>query len=382
MTLKYVELPENLLSLPDSDLKSFCTGIKKDSVLIRSILMSEVQACRNGKNPPQRTLRGLWYQLVKPVLSRLGLLDKHKNHKRGWDKLLSAYLVELVDARACDYETLGIVDGSRQRQAPARRMLAIKNVPVVEKHQPNIIILSEKDSIYHVIRPVADIFGLACYSAGGQSSYAAIENLVKQMVRDKAFSGAEIHLLTLTDYDPAGYIIDQAVAEQVAKIAGRLDIAAIYHKRLGIQPHQVDPDTLWQNAYTPSRKNFDEWFARTGGVKGEPLGLELDCLTFAEIRDIFVKGVKTIIPDESPYHKTIGQAMLEMLIYEALEGDIQSLVDKMYAAIDGDKLLDELECDADRVAQFARIGDPYIHPLDDDIFGKVGEIRTMLARVN
>ncbi len=91
MTLKYVELPENLLSLSDSALKSFCTGIKKDSVLIRSILMSEVQACRNGKNPPQRTLRGLWYQLVKPVLSRLGLLDKHKHHKRGWDKLLSAY---------------------------------------------------------------------------------------------------------------------------------------------------------------------------------------------------------------------------------------------------------------------------------------------------
>ena len=228
---------------------------------------------------------------------------------------------------------------------------------------------------------MAGIFGLACYSAGGQSSYAAIENLVKQMARDEAFSGDEIYLLTLTDYDPAGYIIDNAVAEQVAKIGGRLGIATLYHKRLGIHPHQIKPDTLWQNAYTPSKRHFDEWFARTGGVEGEPLGLELDCLTFAEIRDIFVTAIKNII-DESPYHKTIGQAMLEMLIYEALEGDIQALVDKMYRAIDGDRLLDELECEADIVAQFARIGDPYIHPLDDDIFGKVDEIREMLARVS
>lgn len=381
MSLKYVELPRNLLSLSDDALKSLCTGIKKDSVLLRSILMSEVATCKKTK-PQQRTLRGLWYQLVKPVLSRLGLLDKHKNHKRGWDKLLSVYLVELVDTRVCDYETLGIVDGSRQRQPPARHTLSIKKVPVVEKHHPNIIILSEKDSIFHVIKPVANIFGLACYSAGGQSSYAAIENLVKRMVRDKAFWGDEICLLTLTDYDPAGYIIDNAVVEQVRKVAGRLGIATIRHKRLGIQPHQIDPDTLWQNAYTPSRKNLNEWFAQTGGVEGEPLGLELDCLTFDEIRDIFVTGIKNIIPDETPYHKTIGQATLEMLIYETLKDDIQSLVDEMYEAIDGDKVLDELECDADIVAQFTRIGDPYIHPLDDDIFGKVDEIRAMLAGVN
>lgn len=46
-----------------------------DSQVMRTLITAEVEAIRNGAERETRTMRNLWYSLVKPALSRAGLLN-------------------------------------------------------------------------------------------------------------------------------------------------------------------------------------------------------------------------------------------------------------------------------------------------------------------
>jgi hypothetical protein len=115
-----LETITGLLARPDAELRALL-GPLSNADLLRTLILSEARDIENGAEREQRTLRGLWYDLVKPALSRCGRLHAKTANGReiAWDHLLSRYLAELVRAGATSYEDLRIVDDSRRRRGQA-----------------------------------------------------------------------------------------------------------------------------------------------------------------------------------------------------------------------------------------------------------------------
>ena len=79
---KIARLETYPLDMTDGQLRAALGGLP-DSELMRSLIMAEVAAIRGGAERETRTMRGLWYDFVKPVLSRAGRLgDKTRGGQR------------------------------------------------------------------------------------------------------------------------------------------------------------------------------------------------------------------------------------------------------------------------------------------------------------
>jgi len=170
------------------------------SQVIRSLLMSELEAMRNGAEREDRTMRhGLWYELAKPALSRSGRLnDKTGNGKPvDWPALLSKYLAELVREGVTTYEELRIVDGSRQRQTAVDITRTIADVQLVGGHFPRVILFTEKDTIWPVVADLASLYGVSAISGGGEPSNACTENTVKRIMCSEAYCYRPISLIVI-----------------------------------------------------------------------------------------------------------------------------------------------------------------------------------------
>ncbi len=277
------------------------TGLR--SIIMRSILIAEVKAVRSGGHRERRTMRSLWYELVKPVLSRAGILNKKTAGGKAvrWDGKLSIYLAELVRAGFTSYEELLIIDGSRQRQPAHNINIPVANVQMVGAHFPWVILFTEKDTIWQELQGLADLYGVSAISGSGQPALACTENTIRAIVRSESFQEElpeSIILLALTDYDPAGFDIFEAQREQIIDTAGAMDddelgnLRIIDDIRIGINPNQLDTTEREANSYEPKDQGLDDWFRLTGGVDGKRLGLELDALPLSQLRRMFAEAIE------------------------------------------------------------------------------------------
>lgn len=301
----YTRLNKYIKDISAKELREIFPPETQNSHLMRSIIMNEAEFSPVDYD---RTLRALWYSVVKPTLDKLGLLtekDSTEESLTKWDSELSRYAADLVRKGLLTYQDLHIVDQSRQRSNPADRYSIVDmetfGYQVGVRAYPNIIIGTEKDTVYNILRDLAALFGCSCISGKGQNSLGAMEDLLRGMGRDHKY----ILILTLTDYDPSGYYIADTFRNQVEDLKAALDITAMVNiERVGITPDQLTPEEVEQNKYTPKPANLDKWFAATGGINGEPKGLELDALPPDRIREIFVTSIRKYI-DPAMYEKII-----------------------------------------------------------------------------
>lgn len=393
MSLRCVDLPKSPLEMDREEIKLHLEG-QSWAILMRSLLVYEIgrvrEAKKGGETIESRTLRSLWYTLVKPSLDKLGALEKSyftservKQKDIGkvpdWDGLMSKYLVQLVDDRWTSYEELAIIDGSRQRRPPRKQSLSVRSVETVGVHHPNLVLFTEKDTIYGIVESIAALYGISVLSGSGKPSYAATENLIRKMIGHPKFQvGCDITILTLTDYDPSGYIISTAVVKQMAKVSATLPkVGKVAYRRLGLEPEQLTPEELAKNTYTPAPAGLKKWFEETGGVNDKPLGLELDALPISRIRDLFVDGLQAVIGGEEEYHRDLARALVDLLIWEGMAPQIEEMRNFLFMEIEAAALANSLRCPADIMAQFARAGAGHIDPLeyDEHIFTAAPEIR-------
>jgi len=328
-------------------------GKKPMAGVMRAILLAEVEAIRSGKEQESRTMRNLWYDAVKPVLSRAGILNKKTRGGKdvGWDAKLSDYLAELVREGKTTYEELRIIDGSRQRQVSVAITKTVTDVQLVGAHFPWVILFSEKDTIWGEIQTIAELYGVSAISGGGQPSNACTENTVRAIVRSSAFRREQpekIMILALTDYDPAGYTIEQAQFNQVLEVARAMDpvellrLHTIERTRLGILPEQLTPDERRAKAYEPKDKGLEEWFRETGGVDGQPLGLELDALPLSRLRRMFAEGIEARV-DMGKRREDLRSAFVELVAAELLAPEYETKRQAMLAAVRSDGLWQAIE---------------------------------------
>lgn len=333
MALKYIKLNKSIKEMSSDELKEEFGKVKK-SVLMRSIILNE----RDFMNIDyERSLRGFWYGIVKPTLDKLGLLtekDQEEETISKWDAILSNYMAELVKAGELSYQSLNIIDNSRQRQAP-NETYSITNVDSYGyKTQiapySNIIICTEKDTAYKTIKDLSSFFGCSCISGKGQNSLGAMEDLMRD-IKQRAGSDEPIYILTMTDYDPAGYYIAETFKKQIDELKNILKInSPVSIKRIGITPEQLTPEEVDANKYTPKKANRDKWLQKTGGINGEPKGLELDAFPPSRIRELFIQNIQPYV-DANLYANFIKESYLRKLMLEAMEDKIRDISRKITA---------------------------------------------------
>lgn len=378
MAKKFVQLQKHPGDMTADELQAALAGLP-DSQVMRSLLIAEVEAIRNDAERETRTMRNLWYSLVKPALSRAGLLNKTTSGARpvAWDGLLSKYLAELVRAGETSYEELRIVDGSRQRQVAVSITRPVASVQLVGAHFPWVILFTEKDTIWGDVAALASLYGVSAISGGGQPSNACTENTVKAVTRSKAYQGQAFTVLSLTDYDPAGYSIANAQFVQVQETAARYEVV---HERLGLLPDQLTPEERLRNAYEPKDKGLEDWYAETGGVDGEPLGLELDALPLSRLRGMFADGIERHI-DLDKRRADLRLAFLDLVACELLRPTFDAeratlqkfvLESELGGAIQSTRIPDSL------FKRAAIAGIDAIDPLGLDLFGCAEEVRGMM----
>ena len=274
-----------------------------------------------------RTLRGLWYKLIKPIVSRSGRLNElGKNNKPvEWARYLSDYLNELVDAGITSYEELAIIDGSRERRPAAQVDAQLVDVTMIGGHYPWIILFTEKDTIWPIVENIASLYGVSAISGKGKPSNACSENITRAIINSEAFKAAQpeaLILLSLTDYDPSGYIISSAQLDQITTAArnygGELGkLRQVIHKRIGITPDQLTPAELAANSYEPKEAGLTEWLKETGGINGQPLGLELDSLETSQLRAMYASAIEAEIDLTSRYND-LREAFIDLMACNAL----------------------------------------------------------------
>jgi hypothetical protein len=366
------------------------------SFIIRSLLMYEIDRVRYSEDRIEpRTLRSLWYTLIKPALEKLGALEESyytmaRSRKKNdvgkipdWSAKLSKYLVELVDNGITSYEELRVIDESRPRRPPQGNGMTVHTVDLIDSYNPNIVLFTEKDTIYNVVRNIGSVYGISAISGSGEPSYAATENLIKRIVRHENFlSGNNIYLLSLTDYDPAGYTISETIHHQMEKVASTLNgnVSSVIHSRLGLEPEQLTPSELEKNTYTPKSQGLQKWFKLTNGVNGRPLGIELDALPISRLRQMFVDGIQSIISNEDKYHGDLAAALVETLIWEALDPQITKMRDSLREKINATTIIKNLSCPDGTLALFATNGFDHVDPLEYDkyVFKAADDIRNKI----
>ena len=307
----FIELPYHVKDMTAEELKEYFGNDIEKSVLMRIIIMSEKD---HGTVTYERSLRSFWYSAVKPTLDKLGLLedtDQTEENLTKWDAVLSRYVADLLRRGYLTYSELNIVDNSRQRANPHETYsipdITTYGYQVTSAPYSNIIIATEKDTVYNIIKDIANLFGCICISSKGQNSLGAMESLIKGMNKHKQ---EEITILTMTDYDPAGYYIANALKKQARDISNALGYNPYIHiERIGIKPEQLDYETVQANKYTPKKANLEKWFTQTQGIYGEKKGLELDALEPKQIRKIFVDRIMTYI-DTNKYIKFVKESYI------------------------------------------------------------------------
>jgi hypothetical protein len=357
----FVHLPKHVKQLSVEDLRQYFKVGEADknkftnAFLMRSIIMNEKEHLEVDYN---RSLRELWYSTVKPTLDKLGLLSDDDQTEEGltkWDATLSKYVAELVRGGYLTYQDLRITDTSRQKENPADYYrtvdVGVFGYQLTVSPYSNIVIVVEKDTVYQVVRDLAQLFGCSCISAKGQSAFAAAEYLLRGMRGD--FS--TVYVVAFTDYDPAGFIIADAIGKQIADMAKALGKDyKVKSRRIGLLPSQLDENTCESNMYSPKGANghpqkavetmFDNWFDSTNGVFGKRKGLETEALPREDLRRIFVDELLGLgIIDTTLYEKFVKKSFCDNHVLKAMSDSVRRIKDSVF---------DEFEVDIEVSSDF------------------------------
>ena len=201
-----------------------------------------------------------------------------------------------------------------------------------------------------------------------------MEAIVKGMFKTGVYFET-IYILTMTDYDPAGYYIAEALIKQVQDILfaiGKHKLVNVETHRIGITPDQLSDLDIQENMYSPKKANIKKWMDRTGGINGEEKGLELDAFNAKEIREIFIENLKNFI-DITHYDKFIKESYIKNKILNSIKERLDKTVEKVT-----NEVIDEIEVKDFDIHKFGVEGQSmlYIEDLCEDSMDDIISILT------
>ena len=312
MLMGVKEITKNILFMTKEELKAnFSTASGSAvvvSVLMANFLWQLVNYIRAGAESPviDGNVRSLWY-LVKPVLSRLDILDDTDHYKT-----LSEQLGEMVSNKILSYREFGLLEDGKWK---------------VGAYNPHVILMAEKESHFKFLQQTQDLTGASIIATGGQPSTITSEYFTDALKTKLDAAGIldQITVLSLTDYDPFGWSL--------------LDTFMGDLKTFGIKNAQVINLSIPRN-YTAEELEFrhydiekthdtpvvmlNRWMKLTNGIDGKPWGMEVDVLMMNKnrVRDLILETGKPFFKIPPPVPEKLwktSEMLFNALATRALE---------------------------------------------------------------
>lgn len=320
---------------------------------LRMVCMYELHRMRNdfgyARSVEVRTLRNLWYDIVKPFLNRNEkpehILQDKWGRKRS--QVLSAVLSEMVLSGMCRYKDFRIEDRTR----PKRRPSSWDKLEVGRFDE--VVLFIEKDSQFPRIEVLADLLGFTVECGKGQQATAAIEGLIDSLERGKSYL-----VFTVTDYDYYGFLIGQSMGERVET----LGIDAEFH-RVGVDLDQVPFEKREIAKFLlPMKSDREREWAYDYAIEGK-YGLEIEALTAKELRGAIARAV---------YDYCDPEALYDYLMKKAINGMLDDVVSEVVEALAGDdediqKMLEELRELQEKIYELKKKIREKVKPVAEDV---------------
>lgn len=271
------EFEKDIRTMNNKELRkyfSFKTNRKINAArLVKNLIWQMYTWIRDGKMEPlEGNIRSFWYCSPKPVLSRLGFNVAGPKYP----SLVYDCFVELVSV----YHLFRYIDFGFIDERVYHRRIGAGNTG-------HLILVVEKDGLAGIVKELSVAYGITAIALGGFPSYLTTEYLLRNMAQEGMLV-APVHVFSAVDYDPGGYWIGQEFVAQLR--CYEVEIGDT-HSLIG--PNNYPPELLDAAKYRlPGGTKTDNWMQLTGGISGEPFGLELDALGSRRIREAFIAAIK------------------------------------------------------------------------------------------
>jgi hypothetical protein len=289
----------------------------------------------------RRSVREFWYNPVKPLAQKT--FTEHSNDPSRIDGsfndyfagVTSHYLSELVLDGEIAYRDLNIYDESRERSIKPSGF------------EDDKILFVEKEAAYRKIDPLADVYDLSIVSGGGFGATAAIEDIAGVLSPTRSYK-----LFVVSDYDPAGF----KIIDDFERRAGQLGINLLTAERVGIDPDQLDDQTVQEQRFRPSyESNYDLRWRERYAINGE-YGLEIEAVSGGTdggrmIRQAIVDELRPHIKENIRIEDELADATQSMV-----EGAKWDAVGEIIDIINGDlreRLHEQVDPEVDRIVSEA-----------------------------
>jgi hypothetical protein len=240
------------------------------SRLMRCIVYQAATWMQRGKVPKvEGNLRSLFYQWIKPIVVKLPELQSAKTDP--YHEMLNVLETFTAELKLFKYRDLDIIDENWE------------NRWYTNGRNPHIIFFAEKNGFIRILQEVHEKYGVTTISLGGFPSHLSSEYLVEGL-RKRIQKIEPIVLLGITDFDPSGYFIERSFSQQLTNQGLEINSSQSL-----ITPDQYTKSSLEIFQYPiPSKypARIRNWLKETGGINGEPFGLESDSMPKVQLRKL------------------------------------------------------------------------------------------------
>ena len=202
------------------------------------------------------------------MLSRLGVPVEGR---RATELVYDAFVELVTRHHLFHYRDLGFLDEGAQTRAVGQT-----NGPC--------ILFAEKDGRFALVRDIAQAFDATALALGGYPSSLATESLVQALQQAGVLAARPaLQLFAVVDYDPSG----SWIAREFAAPLHAFGVEEVTVHPL-IRPERLTTAQVALGRYTlPTGSKTTNWVRETGGIDGEPYGLEAEAFASDVIRAAF-----------------------------------------------------------------------------------------------
>jgi hypothetical protein len=311
------DYPQDLRQLSAAELQrlfAFSSSGKLNATrVIKNLIWQAYTAIRDGRRVPiAGNLRSFWYTDIKPVLSRLGVPVEGR---RATELVYDAFVELVTRHHLFHYRDLGFLDEGAQTRA-------------VGQANGAVILFAEKAGRFALVRDIAQAHDATALALGGFPSSLATEYLLHALELAGVLAARPIlRLFAVVDYDPSGYWIAHEFAAQLQACGvSEVSVHAL------IRPERLTAEQMALSRYAlPKGSKTTNWLRETGGIDGEPYGLEADAFPPEVIRAAFVKEATPYLRAFCPLDglgtllEKAAQRRLDALPLEAVAAQLAAL---------------------------------------------------------
>ena len=205
--------------------------------------------------PKDTPLRSLWYKFIKLVFQKIHPSKRIANPTHSFYKSL-ADIMRRTDYWYSDFNIWNKLSED-VFQRPELTWTAEKGEPSVILF-PNVLVTLEKESYFQTFQNFCDLLGINLYAAGGMPSFSKAEEASRQL--RELNTTDDLKLYTLSDYDPAGFNINETFKNQFTEFLDRFN-QKVDNIKVAPFPKHYEPDELRQGSYVvkPNTIGQEQW---------------------------------------------------------------------------------------------------------------------------